>query len=171
MRISTDGPSSRPARSLRVASSPSTFGHADVHQHDVGMRLAGREHRLEPVGGLAHDLDVGLGVEDQPEAGADERLVVGDEDADHAASSIGSRRADDVAAAVARAALELAAAERDPLAHAHQPVPAAVLAGVAARRRSRSRARARFAPQRTFTHACAGPAYLSAFVNASWTTR
>ncbi len=41
-----------------------------------------RGHRLAPVGGLAHHLDVGLGVEDHPEPGADELLIVGYEDAD-----------------------------------------------------------------------------------------
>ena len=35
-----------------------------------------------PVGRLAHDLDVGLGVEHHPQAGADERLVVDEQDAD-----------------------------------------------------------------------------------------
>ena len=40
--------------------------------------------RLVAVGRLAHDLDVVLGVEQDPEPGADQGLVVGEDDADHA---------------------------------------------------------------------------------------
>ena len=50
---------------------------------------------------LADDLDVVLGVEDHPEAGADERLVVGDQDADAHAASTGSRGAAAASAASA----------------------------------------------------------------------
>jgi hypothetical protein len=35
-----------------------------------------------PVAGVAHDLKVGLGVEDHPEPGSDQFLVVGQQDAD-----------------------------------------------------------------------------------------
>ena len=81
--------------------------------------------RLAAVAGLADHLDVGLGVEDHAEAGADELLVVRDQDADHRAVSCERQpRAHRVAAAVARAGLEHAAVERDPLAHADQPVAA-----------------------------------------------
>ena len=41
--------------------------------------------RLGAVGRLADHVDVLLGVEDHPEAGAHQRLVVGDQDADHSA--------------------------------------------------------------------------------------
>ena len=61
---------------------PSMLGHPDVEQADVGPQLAGERHRLAPVGGLADHLDVGLGVEDHRQPGADELLVVGDEHAD-----------------------------------------------------------------------------------------
>ena len=44
-----------------------------------------------PVGRLADDFDVLLGVEDQAEAASHERLVVGDEDSDHSDDSSGSR--------------------------------------------------------------------------------
>ena len=64
--------------------------HPDVHQDHVRLRLPGREHGLEPVGSLADDLDVGLGVEDHPEPGPDEGLVVDDQDLDaHAGDSSG----------------------------------------------------------------------------------
>ena len=39
---------------------------------------------LDAVDGLADDLDVRLGLQDHPEPRAQELLVVGDEDADHA---------------------------------------------------------------------------------------
>ena len=47
--------------------------------------------RLEPVARLGDDLDVRLAREQHPEAGADHRLVVGDEDADR--HRAGRRRA------------------------------------------------------------------------------
>ena len=40
-----------------------------------------------PVAGLTGDHEVGLGLQDHPEAGADEHLVVDDEHADHSTSS------------------------------------------------------------------------------------
>ena len=126
------------------------------------------------VGGLADDLDVGLGVEDDAEAGAHERLVVGDQDADHhgAVSRSGRRARTRVAAARARACLERAAVERDPLAHADQAVPAAVGArvGAAAVVDDLELERARRRSGST-TRACARPACLSAFVSASCTIR
>jgi hypothetical protein len=61
-------------------------GHPDVHQHDVGAQPAGGGHRVQAVGGLADHLDAG-GGEDHGEAGADQRLVVGDHHPGHDASS------------------------------------------------------------------------------------
>src|SRR5215472_8313891 len=56
--------------------------HADVHEDDVGAEPAHRLDRLDAVCGLAHDLDVRLGVQEQAEAGSDHRVVVDDDDAD-----------------------------------------------------------------------------------------
>ena len=64
------------------------LGHADVHQHDVGLQPPRHLDRLQAVDGLADDLEVVLGVEDHLEPRAHERLVVGDQDADaHAVTS------------------------------------------------------------------------------------
>jgi hypothetical protein len=49
----------------------------DVHQDDVGAAAAGDLDRCEAVPGVAHDLEVGLVLEDGAEAAADDRLVVG----------------------------------------------------------------------------------------------
>ena len=78
------------ARMRRAASSPSSSG----------MRMSirttsGRSERTwsiasRPSDGLADDLHLGLGVEDHAEAGAHERLVVDEQDADHVRDSIGS---------------------------------------------------------------------------------
>ena len=57
-------------------------GHLDVHQHDIGLQPLRDRDGLLPVACLADDLDVVLGLEDQPEAGAHQRLVVGEDDAD-----------------------------------------------------------------------------------------
>lgn len=58
------------------------LGHADVEQADVGTQLAGEGDRLASVAGFADDLDVCLRIEDHPEPGADELLVVGDDHTD-----------------------------------------------------------------------------------------
>src|SRR5206468_4152089 len=51
--------------------------HADVHEHDVGARRTGEADGVVAGAGLAHQLEVFGGVDQQAEAGADERLVVG----------------------------------------------------------------------------------------------
>ena len=62
---------------------PVELRHPDVHQHDLGLRECRLTDRLVAVLGLGDDLDVTLGLQDHPEAGAHELLVVGDEDPDH----------------------------------------------------------------------------------------
>jgi hypothetical protein len=59
--------------------------HPDVHQRDVRPQASRRGHGLDAVGGLAGHRDVGLGGQDEPEAGADHRLVVGEQHPDHGA--------------------------------------------------------------------------------------
>jgi hydrogenase maturation protein HypF len=61
---------------------PVELRHADVHQDHGGPEARGLVDRLEPVRRLRHDLDVVLAAEQHPEARADHRLVVDDEDAD-----------------------------------------------------------------------------------------
>jgi len=67
---------------------PVQDGHADVHQHDVGAQAAGFGDRVLAVAGLTDDARLWLRLEDLAEPDADERLVVGDQDARH---RIGSR--------------------------------------------------------------------------------
>ena len=69
---------------------PVQHRHADVHQHEVGPGPERALDGLAPVGCLGDDLDIGLGVEDEPEAAAHERLVVGEQDADHADAGVPS---------------------------------------------------------------------------------
>ena len=57
-------------------------GHADVHQHDLGTQRPCCLDDLVAVPRLADHLQVGFGVHDDPEAGADQLLVIGDQDAD-----------------------------------------------------------------------------------------
>ena len=66
----------------------------------VGPQPSGLVDRLASVGGFADDLDVGRRLEQLAESGADECLVVGDEDA--YAHEQREPRADFKAAAVAR---------------------------------------------------------------------
>ena len=66
---------------------PVHLRHPDVHQHDVRPVLERGRDRLPPVRGLGHHLDARR-AEDQPEAAADQRLVVGD---DHPGAGVRSR--------------------------------------------------------------------------------
>ena len=66
----------------RHALDPALAGHDDVHQDHVRLLLARLEHGRADVAGLADHLDVGLGVEQEVQAGADDRVVVDDQDAD-----------------------------------------------------------------------------------------
>ena len=79
-------------------------------------------HRLEDravgVGRLADRLDVGLGVEHAAEPGADDGVVVDDEDADRHGSGTSAAT---VVPAPAPTRPEPAADERDALAHADEP--------------------------------------------------
>ena len=61
---------------------PVELGHADVHQDDRRIEARRLVDRLEPVARLGHDLDVLLAGEQHAKAGADHRLVVGDEHTD-----------------------------------------------------------------------------------------
>jgi hypothetical protein len=78
-----------PSRSIsaRVAATPVELRHPDVHQHDVDGGHREALERLPAVPGLAHHRHVGLRVDHHPQARADERLVVDQEDARHARSS------------------------------------------------------------------------------------
>ena len=80
------------------------------------------------------------------EPGPHERLVVGDQDADHRSSEREPCAHDEAAVRHARPASQLAAEERDPLAHAGQAVARRGVARVARGRRRRSPARARRSP-------------------------
>src|SRR6185436_17398068 len=62
---------------------PVDLGHADVHHHDVGAELTHERDRGAAVVGLAHHLEVVLRVEQEAEAGPDQRLVVGEHHSDH----------------------------------------------------------------------------------------
>ena len=57
-------------------------GHDDVHQDHVRLGRARLEDGVLGVAGLADDLDVGLGLEHLAQAGADDGVVVDDQDAD-----------------------------------------------------------------------------------------
>ena len=60
---------------------PGLAGHDDVEQDDVGLLEPGRPDPVVAVARLADDLDVVLAIEQEPEAGADDRVVVDDENA------------------------------------------------------------------------------------------
>ena len=61
-------------------------GHPHVHEHHVGPEPAGLLDGFEPVGRLPDHLEVVLGFEDQAQAPAHHRFVVGQEQAYHSTS-------------------------------------------------------------------------------------
>jgi hypothetical protein len=67
------------------------YRHADVHQQHVRRVPFGDAHGLLPVGGLAHHLEVVLGLEQRGEPGPDQFLVIGQCYPDHGATRIMAR--------------------------------------------------------------------------------
>ena len=61
---------------------PALVGHDDVHQDHVGLQRTCLEDRVARGARLADRLEVVLGVEQEPQAGADDGVIVDDEDAD-----------------------------------------------------------------------------------------
>jgi len=53
------------------------LGHGRVHQHHVGLERLRLAHGLKPVGGLAHDVEVALALEQKPQALAHHRVIIG----------------------------------------------------------------------------------------------
>ena len=69
------------ARAMRrVASSPSSCGIWTSISTTSGCSRSRDRDGLVAVARLADDVEVVLGLEDHPEAGADQRLVVGEDD-------------------------------------------------------------------------------------------
>ena len=69
-------------------------GHADVHQHHVGSQLAGALDRLGAVACLTDDHEVVLRLQEEPQAGPHELLVVDEQQPDaHASPPTGSHAA------------------------------------------------------------------------------
>ena len=81
---------------------PSHARHPQVHQHDVGVVLGGERDRLLAVGGGADELDPVEQPEQRAEALADDALVVGEQDADHAGSHSSTRKPSSVGPAFRR---------------------------------------------------------------------
>jgi len=57
--------------------------HTDVHEDDVGPVEVDRAEYLAAVGGLGHHLEARRAGEHHPQAGAHERVIVDEQDADH----------------------------------------------------------------------------------------
>ena len=94
--------------------------HDEVHEHDVGLQGGDGVERGLAVGRLADDLDVVLQLEERPQALAHDRVVVDDEDADHA----GTRRRTVVPAPGAESISQRAADVAGALGHRREAEPA-----------------------------------------------
>ena len=89
---STRGGSAAPAVTARVASIPSSRGIRTSISTTSGRERPHSVDRGSTVVGLADHLDVGLGRQDHPQPGPDQRLVVDEDHPDrrvaHASSSV-----------------------------------------------------------------------------------
>jgi uncharacterized protein YcaQ len=68
---------------------PAGLRHPDVHEHDVGQRLARHGDRLGAVAGLADQVDVVLVGQDHLQAAPEQRMIVGDQDPDRLGATAG----------------------------------------------------------------------------------
>jgi hypothetical protein len=64
--------------------------HLNVHERDVRAVLGGQCDRMLLVGGLGDHLDVVFCLEQRPDAAADQRLVIGQQDPDQDGARAGS---------------------------------------------------------------------------------
>ena len=76
---------------IEVVAEATDGRHLDVDQGDVRAVPGGERDRLLSVSRLADDLDVVLGLQQRPDAAADQRLVVSQQDPDHARAGISAR--------------------------------------------------------------------------------
>ena len=116
--------------------------HRYVEDREVERRRAHGLDRLDPVAGLGHDTQVGLGVENETQAATHDRMVVGEQHARRmrrhgrrARAAVRTRRA----AAGIRLDVERRADQHGPLAHAAQPGTANDRVGVEPARHRRAR--------------------------------
>ena len=153
------------------------FGHADVHQDDIGMQAASLLDRLAAVCRLADDFDVLFRTQRHLEGSPHERLIVGDRALGWSRRVRVQRQRDDdlIPAAQPRSDPQAASEEADALAHAEMSISRPerirvridrtravvgdrqVEAGPLVADRARSRV--------------AGPACFNTLVSASWTMR
>ncbi len=65
-------------------------GHTQVHQHEVRLQPDRERYRLRAVCRFADHLDIRGRLEQRDDSAADDRMIVGDEHADHAVTRVGS---------------------------------------------------------------------------------
>ena len=66
---------------------PAGLRHPDVHEHDVGQRLAGHGDRLGTVAGLPDQVDVVLLIQDHLQTTPEQGMIVGDQHPDRLGTS------------------------------------------------------------------------------------
>src|SRR6476661_5131676 len=149
-----------------------TTGHADVHEHHVGSGGAHDADGLRPAGGLPHDLEVVLGVEEGTDTGAQQRLVVGQHHPGHCPSPVGR-----VSSTLSPPIGEGPMTRVPPRAAARSCIPRSPLpcsscaSPTAARPSSSTRTVSSPAPYPSATTARRACACRTTLVIASWTTR
>ena len=80
-------PAAQPGHGLE----PVQVGHGDVDDENIGPQTLHQGQGLRTVGRLAEDRDVPRPLQEGADALADQVMIVGDDDADHAPSKVGIR--------------------------------------------------------------------------------
>ena len=107
----------------RVACSPVSFGILTSRIARSGRSRIASSRASAPSAASADDLDVGLALEQQPQPGADDAVVVGDQDPHQSRRTLstGTRGRTVVPSPGPRLDRQLAADQQRPLAHAGDP--------------------------------------------------
>src|SRR5579884_410581 len=156
---------------------PGRLRHRDVEDHEIDVRGHRFLHRFGPIRGFGDDLEVGLGVEDALQAGADDRVVVGDQDPRderdrHQGSAAGtsSRTSAPPPLAVLTASAPPTRSARSRIPR-KPPCPLSAVAGSRPRPSSAIRRTTLPGPGSSTISTCVAPAWRATLVRLSWATR
>ena len=166
--------SGRRLESSRRGLQPSEPRHGHVQHREIDVLVKGALDRLGAVAGLGHDLQVGLRVEHQAQAAADDRVVVREQDLglqrDHGRPPIGRSSATSTPPSAPLADIQVAPNHQRALAH---PADAAAVRPTAPKSPPSSRTRSSSVPpfRAQGELALLAPAWRTTLVSASWATR
>src|SRR4051812_35326401 len=148
---------------------PALLGHHDVQQDHIRLRRARLEDRLTRAAGLADRLEVVLGLQHEPEAGADDGVVVHDQ---HARAQAGTSAATVVPLVAVDSTVSVPSSSSIRSRIPTSPIPPPSSSAASKPLPSSSITALILPPTRvTSTLTCWARACLTTLVSASWTIR